>query len=166
MTARKPLGVTWESWIDKQVREARERGEFNDLPGTGKPLTGLDHPHDDLWWVKQWLQREDLRVTPPTIALKLEVEALPERLARLGRESDVRQVIEEVNAKIRAMNRTATSGPPSTLYRLDADKYVERWRAGQPTAPAPDAPDSSVEEDAPPASRKRSWWRRRRQQQQ
>lgn len=28
----------WESWIDQQIREAQDRGEFDDLPGKGKPL--------------------------------------------------------------------------------------------------------------------------------
>ena len=28
----------WESAIDKQVREAMERGDFDNLRGTGKPL--------------------------------------------------------------------------------------------------------------------------------
>jgi DnaJ family protein C protein 28 len=28
----------WESWIDEQIREAQERGQFDNLPGKGKPL--------------------------------------------------------------------------------------------------------------------------------
>jgi hypothetical protein len=49
MTARKPPGVGWESWIDKQIREAEERGEFEDLPGAGQPIPDLDKPFDELW---------------------------------------------------------------------------------------------------------------------
>ena len=55
MTARKPPGVGWESWIDKQIREAEERGEFEDLPGAGQPIPDLDKPFDELWWVKNKL---------------------------------------------------------------------------------------------------------------
>lgn len=29
---------TWESWVDEAIRDARERGDFNDLPGAGRPL--------------------------------------------------------------------------------------------------------------------------------
>jgi hypothetical protein len=32
----------WESWIDILIREAEERGAFDDLPGTGKPLVLTD----------------------------------------------------------------------------------------------------------------------------
>lgn len=28
----------WEHWIDQQIREAQERGDFDNLPGAGKPL--------------------------------------------------------------------------------------------------------------------------------
>jgi DnaJ family protein C protein 28 len=35
----------WESWIDQQIREAQERGEFDDLPGKGKPLDLAANPY-------------------------------------------------------------------------------------------------------------------------
>jgi DnaJ family protein C protein 28 len=35
----------WESWIDQQIREAQERGEFDDLPGKGKPLDLTPNPY-------------------------------------------------------------------------------------------------------------------------
>ncbi len=30
---------SWESWVEEAIEEARERGEFDNLPGQGKPLT-------------------------------------------------------------------------------------------------------------------------------
>ena len=48
MTERKPPGVTWETWIDSQVRRGMEEGAFDNLPGHGKPLPGLDRPRDEL----------------------------------------------------------------------------------------------------------------------
>lgn len=35
----------WESWIDQQIREAQERGEFDDLPGKGSPLDLTPNPY-------------------------------------------------------------------------------------------------------------------------
>ena len=35
----------WEKWVDQQIREAQERGEFDNLPGTGKPLDLTPNPH-------------------------------------------------------------------------------------------------------------------------
>ena len=36
----------WESWVDEQIREAQERGEFDNLPGRGKPIDLTPNPHD------------------------------------------------------------------------------------------------------------------------
>ncbi|NHC14921.1 DnaJ family domain-containing protein [Motilibacter deserti] len=49
-----------ESLAERRIREAMERGEFDGLPGAGKPIEGIDGPHDDLWWVKQKVRRERL----------------------------------------------------------------------------------------------------------
>jgi DnaJ family protein C protein 28 len=35
----------WENWIDQQIREAQERGEFDDLPGKGQPLNLTPNPY-------------------------------------------------------------------------------------------------------------------------
>jgi DnaJ family protein C protein 28 len=35
----------WESWIDQQIREAQDRGEFDDLPGKGRPLDLAANPY-------------------------------------------------------------------------------------------------------------------------
>src|SRR5215218_2217953 len=66
MTERKPPGVGFETWVERQLREAAERGAFDDLPGAGKPIPDLDKPHDELWWVKQKLRDEGLAWLPPT----------------------------------------------------------------------------------------------------
>lgn len=41
MTERKPPGTSWETWIEAQIRVAREQGAFDNLPGAGKPLPDL-----------------------------------------------------------------------------------------------------------------------------
>ena len=35
----------WECWIDQQIREAQEQGQFDDLPGQGKPLDLARNPY-------------------------------------------------------------------------------------------------------------------------
>jgi len=47
----------YESLPDRLIREAIEAGEFDDLPGAGKPMPGAGMPDDDLWWVRDWLKR-------------------------------------------------------------------------------------------------------------
>jgi hypothetical protein len=73
MTERKPSGVSWESWVDRQIREGMERGEFDDLPGHGQPLRDIEGPRDELWWVRAKLRRENVSFSPPAISLRREV---------------------------------------------------------------------------------------------
>ena len=35
----------WESWVDQQIRGGQERGEFDNLPGTGEPLVLTPNPY-------------------------------------------------------------------------------------------------------------------------
>ncbi len=57
----------WESVAERRIREAMERGDFDDLPGSGRPLPDAGTPYDEMWWVKRWMARERLREgsTPP-----------------------------------------------------------------------------------------------------
>ena len=41
---KKMDGLTWEAWVDRQIREAQERGEFENLPGMGQPLDLTPNP--------------------------------------------------------------------------------------------------------------------------
>jgi len=43
--------------VERAIRFAMEAGEFDDLPGEGKPIPGVGQVDDDLWWVRGWLRR-------------------------------------------------------------------------------------------------------------
>ena len=43
---RKKPGDTWENHVEKQIREAIERGDFDDLKGKGKPQEFKNYPGD------------------------------------------------------------------------------------------------------------------------
>jgi hypothetical protein len=131
LTERKPPGVSWETWIDRQIREGMERGEFDGLAGHGQPIADVDRPHDELWWVREKLKREGVSYLPPTLALRKEVEDAREAMVAAGSEEEVRRMVAEMNERIRAVNRQATSGPPSTLVPLDVERAVEQWRVAQ-----------------------------------
>jgi hypothetical protein len=127
VTDRKPAGMRFETWIERQIREASERGEFDNLPGAGKPIPGID-ADDELWWVKQKLRRENLSYLPPTLALRKEVEQTLAAVPAVTSESAVREMIGRINAKIAAAIRVPPEGPPLNLMPLDADTIVESWR--------------------------------------
>jgi hypothetical protein len=128
MTERKPPGVSFETWVERRIREATERGEFDNLPGAGKPIADLDKPHDELWWVRQKLRRENLTYLPASIALRKEAEEALLAAARAGSEQEVRRIVADINAKIVEGNRKAASGPPLNLVPFDVERVVRGWR--------------------------------------
>ena len=128
MTERKPPGIGFGTWVERQIREATERGEFDNLPGAGKPIADLDKPHDELWWVRQKLRREHLSWLPPTIALRKEAEEALLAASRAGSEDQVRRIVADINRKILEGNRKAASGPPLNLMPFDVERVVRTWR--------------------------------------
>ena len=154
MTERKPAGMSWESFVDRQIREAAERGEFNDLPGFGKPLPGAGEQYDELWWVKSKLQREGLSMLPPSLALRKEVEVARDRIPSAPSEAAVRRLVEELNAKIVSVNARTFDGPPSNVFPLDVEAQVKRWgeaeaaRAAAAVAALPNDADTGQPEPA------------------
>ncbi|MER6469517.1 DUF1992 domain-containing protein [Streptomyces collinus] len=129
MTERKPPGVPFESWVDKQIRDAQGRGEFERLPGVGEPLPAdLDSTYDELWWVKRKMAREGLAVLPPALALRKEAEDALAAAYAAPSERAVRRIITEVNVKIRDMMFKPPPGPPLGRKPYDVDEVVQEWR--------------------------------------
>lgn len=133
MTERKPTEMGFESWIDQQLREARERGEFDNLPGSGKPIPGLDKPYDETWWIKDKLRRENLTYLPTTLLLRREAEDALRAVARAGSESEVRRILAGINDKLRAAIMNPPDGPPLNRTPFDVERVVREWRAQRST---------------------------------
>ncbi|WP_219501525.1 J-domain-containing protein [Nonomuraea ceibae] len=130
MTERKPGGMQFESWVDRQIREAQERGEFDDLPGAGKPLPGADKPYDEHWWIKQKLESEGLSMPlPPSLQLRKDAEQALAAAAEARSEGEVRLIVDEINDRIREAIRTGLSGPPHNLVPYDVERIVSEWRS-------------------------------------
>src|SRR5689334_7788231 len=120
MTERKPPGMGFESWVDQQIREATERGEFDDLPGAGKPIPGRGQPHDENWWLKAYLEREQATdaMLPTPLQLRREIEELRDKVRGLRSEQEVRKVVTDLNRRVLEWLRFP-SGPQVPVRRVD-----------------------------------------------
>lgn len=49
---------------ENKLRAAIEAGEFDNLPGLGKPSPLIDEPYDPFWWVRRKLRDEQLPADP------------------------------------------------------------------------------------------------------
>ncbi len=143
-----------QTWVDVQVRQAMERGDFDDLPGAGKPIENLGTEHDPDWWVKQLVEREKITVLPPSLALRKEDAELDDRLDTIHYEAEVRRVVEDFNERVIRARYSLHPGPPLITMPRDVDATVEAWderrraRRARRTTPAEAAP-------------RRHWWNRR-----
>ncbi|MGX4736050.1 DnaJ family domain-containing protein [Kitasatospora griseola] len=128
MTDRKPPGVTFESWVDRQIREAAERGEFDDLPGAGKPLAHENRPYHEMWWIREKLEREGLSSLPPSLVLRNELHEALDAARLAPTEALLRTRLAEVNARIDAALRRPIDGPPLGVAPVDVEAAVAEWR--------------------------------------
>lgn len=167
MTERKPPGVSFESWVDRQVRRAEQERPLRDLPGAGKPLQGLDGPYDELWWVKEKLRREQVSVLPPSLAVRKAAEDLLASLGAVPSEGEVRRRVTAHNQRVADLARRPDPGPAVVVRPLRIEDVLRRWEQerGGTAVPAPPrgSPGEGGAAETGPAVRPRRsrWWRRR-----
>lgn len=119
----------YESWVERQIREATERGEFDNLSGAGKPLRDLSRDGED-WFARSLMEREKLPpVLPTPLALRREAERIGETVASERSEQAVRDIVEDLNSRIRESYRNRDSGPLIPVRTVNVDRVVGDWRS-------------------------------------
>lgn len=123
----------FESLLDRQIRAAQERGEFDDLPGAGKPLASDTAPYRPDWWINQVVHREKAGAyaIPPVLALKKTADELAAGAAEYVYERDVRAAVAEYNAQAERVRKLPQEGRAVVLPSLEADTVVAKWRAAR-----------------------------------
>ncbi len=119
----------FETWIDRQIREATERGEFDNLPGEGKPIKGLDGREDENWWIKGLLERENITgLLPGPLLLRKEAAEIGDTVADCRTEAEVREIVADLNARIADGRRRGVDGPNIFVRSVDVERVVREWR--------------------------------------
>ena len=142
-----------QTWVDLQVRQAMERGDFDNLDGAGKPIPDLDGNHDPDWWVKRLVERERITVLPPALQLSKDDAELDAHLDTLGSEREARAFVEDFNARVIRARYTPVDGPPLITMPRDVEATIEAWRERQ-------AARRRTTTAGPAPERRRRWWRR------
>lgn len=142
------------TWVDLQVRQAIERGDFDDLPGAGEPIRDLGTQHDPDWWIKKLVERERITgVLPAALQLRKDDAALDARLDELVSEAEVRREVEDFNARVIRARYTPVDGPPLVTMPRDVEESVTAWRERRDARRTPPATE-------PEPPRRRRWFRR------
>ena len=141
---KRQVGSSWESLIDRQIREAAEEGAFEDLPFQGQRLPLEDDSAAGEWAMAHRILR-NAGVAPPWIESDKEVRRLlaqrdalvarPRRTSTAGRErerSELATLVGEIN---RAIARVNAEAPTVRQHRrlLDLDAELARLDAAPET---------------------------------
>ena len=121
------------SMAARLIREAMERGEFDNLKGAGKPLN-LGRSDNPNWWIQQKIESEQLEGiveagAPGVLALRREASRFPESLLEEPSEQAVRERIADYNRRVREDRlRPQLSLPvPIIAPTVDEDAMVAKW---------------------------------------
>lgn len=153
--ARGSTAAERAAFVETSIQQAIRRGEFDRLPGAGKPLPDLGGAHDPDWWIRRKIETEQLTgLGPPALTLRVEHAEMAERLDVIAREAEVREAVEDFNRRVIEARRQLLGGPPVVTPTVDVDAEVAGWIERRR---ARDAATTAAEPPAP----QRRWFRRR-----
>jgi len=146
-------------YVEISIQQAMRRGDFDNLPGTGKPIPGLSAPYDPDWWIRQKIEREQITgLGPPALTLRSEDAGLDARLDTVHTERQVRETLDDFNRRVIEARRQLRGGPPVVTALRDVDAEVARWQARREAARL--EREAAAERDA--AALAAMTWRERR----
>ena len=124
--------------VDVAIEQAIRRGDFDNLPGAGKPIPGLGASNDPDWWIKRKIERERLSgLGPPALTLRTEYAELANHLDELRREAEVREHLEDFNHRVIEARRQLLGGPPVVTPTVDVEAWVREWQERRDAASRP-----------------------------
>lgn len=101
------------AFIETAIQQAIRRGEFDNLPGAGKPLEGLGTHYDPDWWIRRKIEAENLTgLGPPALSLRVENFELDAQLDLEPSEARVREILDDFNRRVVDARRQLQGGPP------------------------------------------------------
>jgi hypothetical protein len=122
-----------ERVAEERIRQAIQRGEFDDLPGSGKPLVLEDDGHipDDLRLAYKVLKNADC--LPPELELKKEIRTAQELLGSLKDEAEKYRQIRKINYLVMKLNVMRKGSVQWEEQQRYYEKIVEKIGTGKRT---------------------------------
>lgn len=121
---------------DEKIREAIERGEFDDLPGKGKPLNLEDDSHlpQDLRLAYKILKNADC--LPPELELRKEIRTTEALLAGIQDTQEKYKQMKKLNYLIMKLNMTRNGSIMLEENQNYYEKIVDKIKVDKDRSPA------------------------------
>lgn len=120
----------YQKIIEQRIKEAVERGEFEDLPGQGEPLNLIDDSNvpEDLRLAYKILKNADC--LPPELEAKKEIRQMEDLLDNIPDEKEKYKLIKKINYQIMKLNVSGRKSPlfeeKEIYYRKLVDKFSKK----------------------------------------
>jgi len=112
--------------VERKIQEAMERGEFENLPGQGKPLIFEEDSHipEDLRVAYKILKNADC--LPPELEAKKEIRQMEDLLAKIPDEKERYKLIKKINYMIMRLNMMGKRSPLFEEKQIYYKKLVDK----------------------------------------
>jgi len=97
--------------VEKRIKEAQERGDFDDLPGHGEPVILEDDSNipEELRLTYKILKNADC--LPPELQLRKDIRQMEDMLDSIPDEKEKYRQIKRINFKIMQLNMMGKGSP-------------------------------------------------------
>lgn len=119
----------FEKIIEERIQKALRNGEFDNLPGAGKPLNIEDDRHipEDLRLAYKVLKNADC--LPPEIELKKEIQKTEDLLADMSDTAEKYRLLKKLNFLIMKFNTLRSGSVVFDIPQHYMDKIADRMES-------------------------------------
>lgn len=116
----------FEKIAEKKIREAMDNGEFDDLPGKGRPLELEDDRHiaQDIRLAHKILKNANC--LPPELELRKEILTMEELLDRVRDTKEKYRQIKKLNYLIMKLNMSRRGSLDLEKHQIYYDRLVDK----------------------------------------
>ena len=118
--------VLFQKIIEKKILEAQKKGEFDDLPGSGEPISIEDDSHvpEELRLTYKILKNANC--VPPEIQLRKDIRKMEDMLEGMSDEKEKYRHIKRITFKIMQLNMMGKASPLLGDTELYYNKVLEK----------------------------------------
>ena len=122
----------FEKLVEDRIQKAQKNGEFDDLPGSGKPLDLEDNSliTEDLRLAYKILKNADC--VPPELELKKEIHQLEAMMSKMEGSAEKYKLLKKINFLIMKLNLTRKTSIEFEMPQQYETKLVERFESKKP----------------------------------
>ncbi len=126
----KPMFPGFTKIVEERIRKAQRNGEFENLAGSGKPLTLEEDRHiaEDLRLSYKILKNADC--LPPEVELKKEIERTEELLQGMEETAEKYCILKKLNYLIMKLNATRNMSHEFDVPQRYSASLVDRFESG------------------------------------